>query len=103
MPVFNCVFELGRRMRRLLIRPPLPLIIIVLVNVVGAMPGRGQAGNSAPLQGAAPVGFNILPSLPPRGFHAWCETPRGLCVVKGNAPIAPASLCHCGEYAGRTG
>jgi hypothetical protein len=79
------------------------VIVIALLNVGGAVPGRGQARNTAPLRGGAPSGFIVLPPLPPNGFYAWCETPRGLCVVQGNAPIAPGSLCHCAEYAGRTG
>jgi hypothetical protein len=85
------------------VRSPLPVIVVALVNVAVVPPGLAQAGNTAPLRGSAPVGFNVLPSLPPQGFHAWCETPRGLCLVRGNAPIAPASVCHCAEYAGRTG
>jgi hypothetical protein len=77
---------------------------IVVVAVVAVAPGaRGQErANGPPLIGGPPVGFNILPPLPPNGFYAWCETPRGLCVVQGIAPIAPRSLCHCAEYEGRT-
>jgi hypothetical protein len=90
-------------MRSSFMRPVLPLMTIALLNIISAAPGRGQASNTVPLQGAAPVGFNVLPNIPPNGFYAWCETPRGLCLVKGNAPIAPASVCHCAEYAGRTG
>jgi len=78
----------------------LPVIVIAMLSVTTT--GRGQAGNTATLRGGAPLGFNVLPPLPPNGFQAWCETPRGLCVVQGNAPIAPGSLCHCAEYAGRT-
>jgi len=84
-------------------RPLLSLTIFVLLDVITVASGTGQASNSAPLQGKAPVGFNVLPSLPPSGFYAWCETSRGLCLVQGNAPIAPSSLCHCAEHAGRTG
>jgi hypothetical protein len=80
----------------------LPAITIATLSVITAVPGRSQAGNTAPLRGGAPIGFNVLPPLPPNGFYAWCETPRGLCVVQGKAPIAPESLCHCAEYAGRT-
>jgi hypothetical protein len=81
---------------------PLPLIVAAILNVVVAAPSEGQRNNTAPLRGPAPVGFNVLPNLPPTGFYAWCETPRGLCLVQGQAPIAPGSLCHCAEFAGRT-
>ena len=80
----------------------LAVIIAAMLSIGTAVPGRSQSGNTAPLFGGAPVGFNVLPPLPPSGFYAWCETPRGLCMVQGNAPIAPASLCHCAEYAGHT-
>ena len=85
------------------VRLLLPVIIVAMLSVTTAVPGQGQSGNTAPLRGGPPVGFNVLPPLPPNGFYAWCETPRGLCMVQGNAPIAPGSLCHCAEYAGRTG
>jgi hypothetical protein len=77
--------------------------VVTLLSVAAGLPVLGEAGNNtAALQGGAPIGFNVLPRLPPTGFHAWCETPRGLCLVQGNAPIAPGSVCHCAEYAGRT-
>jgi hypothetical protein len=66
------------------------------------VPGSSQTANTAPLRGGAPIGFNILPPLPPDGFYAWCQTERGLCVVRGNAPIPSGSSCHCAEYPGRT-
>lgn len=83
-------------------RPLLSLTVAALLNVIISASSAGGGSNIAPLQGAAPVGFNVLPNLPPKGFFAWCETPRGLCLVQGQAPIAPASLCHCAEFAGRT-
>lgn len=46
--------------------------------------------------------WNVLPPLPPASFYVWCNTARGLCQVQGNAPIAPAAVCHCAEHAGRT-
>ena len=82
---------------------PLPLIFAAMLNAIAAVPSAGQGNNTTPLQGGAPAGFNVLPNLPPTGFYAWCETPHGLCLVQGQAPIAPASLCHCAEFAGRTG
>jgi hypothetical protein len=79
------------------------MVVVTLLSVTTVLPVLGEArSNSAELQGGTPIGFNVLPRLPPTGFHAWCETPRGLCLVQGNAPIAPGSLCHCAEYAGRT-
>jgi hypothetical protein len=80
----------------------LPWIIFAALSIIPAGPAQGQ-GNVVPLRGGSPVGFNVLPALPPNGFYAWCETPRGVCMVQGNAPIAPDSLCHCAQYAGRTG
>ena len=75
-------------------------IAMMFAGVVS--PVRCQSGNTAPLIGGPPVGFIVLPALPPNDFHAWCETPRGVCVVQGNAPIAPGSACHCAEYEGHT-
>jgi hypothetical protein len=81
---------------------PLPGIIAIAVTVaISAAPSRGQT-NTSPLRGSAPAGFQVLPPLPPTGFYAWCATRRGLCMVQGNAPIAPGSLCHCAEFEGRT-
>jgi hypothetical protein len=77
-------------------------ITIAIFATISAMPGRSQSVNTALLRGGPPVGFNVLPPLPPNGFYAWCETPQGLCMVQGNAPIAPRSLCHCALYEGRT-
>jgi hypothetical protein len=79
-----------------------PTIIVAMLIVVSVVPIRSQSVNTAPLRGAPPVGFNVLPPLPPKGFYAWCETPEGICVVQGDAPIAPGSLCHCAQYEGRT-
>jgi hypothetical protein len=81
---------------------------ILVLCLTSPTDGRSQSqqgtkgGNTAPLRGGAPMMWNILPSLPPTGFHAWCNTGRGLCPVQGNAPIAPGSACHCADQAGRT-
>lgn len=80
----------------------LSVIIVALFIVSSSVPGRSQSANTMPLRGAPPVGFNVLPPLPPKGFYAWCQTPEGLCVVQGNAPIAPGSVCHCAQHEGRT-
>jgi hypothetical protein len=80
----------------------LSVSIVAILTIAASVLGRGQAGNMGPLRGGPPIGFNTLPPLPPNGFYAWCQTPRGLCAVQGNAPIAPGSSCHCAEYAGRT-
>jgi hypothetical protein len=79
-----------------------PVITIAILTVTSATPGRSQSVNTAPLRGGPPVGFNVLPPLPPNGFYGWCETSPGLCIVQGNAPIAPRSICHCAQYEGRT-
>jgi hypothetical protein len=81
----------------------LPGIMLAALGTIPPGPAQGQSGNVVPLRGGPPAGFNILPPLPPNGFYAWCETPRGVCRVQGNAPIAPDTLCHCAQYAGRTG
>jgi hypothetical protein len=78
------------------------LSIAVLLNSVAAVSGQSQTTNTAPLRGGTPFDFANLPPLPPTGFYAWCETPRGFCKVKGNAPIAPASVCHCADFTGKT-
>lgn len=80
----------------------LPAITLAMFTITSAAPSEGQSVNTVPLRGGPPVGFNILPPLPPNGFYAWCGTPEGVCMVQGNAPIAPASLCHCAQYEGRT-
>jgi hypothetical protein len=74
----------------------------IVLSVVPLTSGRSQAANTAPLRGGPPSAYNVLPPLPPNGFYAWCETSRGVCPVRGNAPISPGSLCHCADYAGRT-
>jgi hypothetical protein len=80
----------------------------ILLYLASAGPVQSQTlpsaprGNTAVLRGKDPIMWNTLPPLPPAGFYAWCSTPRGLCPVQGNAPIAPGSGCHCGEHAGRT-
>ena len=76
--------------------------IIVALSIAPSVTGVGQGRNTATLNGGPPTGYNVLPPLPPRGFYAWCETPRGVCPVQGNAPIPPRSLCHCAENIGRT-
>lgn len=78
------------------------LSIAVLLNSVTTIPGQSETTNTAPLRGGMPFNFAKLPPLPPNGFYAWCETTRGICKVKGNAPIAPASACHCAEFTGQT-
>jgi hypothetical protein len=80
----------------------LPVLAVALLSITSAVPGQGETNNTAPLVGGPPGLFNVLPPLPPTGFHAWCETPEGLCLVQGNAPIAPGSLCHCAQHEGRT-
>lgn len=79
-----------------------PIFAAVILVVAMNVPGGGQTANTAPLRGGPPIGFNVLPPLPPDGFYAWCQSERGLCAVQGNAPIPPGSLCHCAEYRGRT-
>jgi hypothetical protein len=86
---------------RMLLR--LLLIMILLLDVAATTPGWSQPMNVAPLRGGPPFNFNVLPPLPATGFYAWCETPHGLCVVQGSAPISPGSVCHCAEFEGRTG
>jgi hypothetical protein len=81
-------------------QPLLLAAAVVVISVVEPVPSRSQPDNT--LRGGSPLGFIVLPPLPPAGFYAWCETPRGLCVVQGRSPIAPRSTCSCGEYAGHT-
>ena len=78
------------------------LCVVVLLNIIIAVPGQSQPENATSLRGGVPFDFANLPPLPPTGFYAWCETPRGFCKVKGNAPIAPGSACYCAEYSGHT-
>jgi hypothetical protein len=77
-------------------------LTVAILCVVSVAPSKGQSINKSPLNGGPPVGFNVLPPLPPTGFYAWCGTAQGLCLVQGNAPIAPGSTCHCAQYEGRT-
>jgi hypothetical protein len=80
---------------------------IVACLLIAASPASAQTGVKAPadplaLRGGNPVNWGTLPDVPPTGFHAFCNTARGSCLVQGNAPIAPGTVCHCGEYPGRT-
>jgi hypothetical protein len=58
--------------------------------------------NTAPLRGTDATSNNQAPPIPPSGFWAYCSVPRGICLVQGNAPIAPGSDCHCGTSPGQT-
>ena len=78
------------------------MITAVSLNIAATVPGQSQTANTAPLRGGIPMDYANLPLLPPTGFYAWCETPRGFCRVRGNAPIMPAAVCHCAGYTGRT-
>ena len=86
-------------------KPFLIVTCVIALNLAAVVSGECQtssAANTAPLRGRNPFFWNVLPDLPPTGFHAHCRTPAGVCLVQGNAPIAPGSTCHCGEHAGRT-
>lgn len=78
------------------------LLVVPLLSPQSHSQPAASSDNSAPLRGGNPMMWNVLPPLPPTGFHAWCNTARGLCPVQGNAPIAPGSVCHCAEHVGRT-
>ena len=81
------------------------LSIAIVVGALGlalGVPSEAQERNTAPLRGGNPLNFNIQPDVPPTGFHAWCQTSSGICLVQGNAPISPGSACHCAQYEGRT-
>jgi hypothetical protein len=75
---------------------------IVFLGAESGLHAQTQEKNTAPLHGGSPLNFNVLPGVPPNGFYAWCQTSPGICLVEGNAPIAPGSVCHCGQYEGRT-
>jgi hypothetical protein len=92
----------GRLKEDFLLRWCLFWILTLMSIVAVAALGWSQSANTASLQGEAPFNFNVLPPLPPNGFYAWCETPHGICAVRGNAPIPPGSVCHCAEFEGRT-
>ena len=87
----------------MLARQSLAILLAVATGFAwGTSRGQERAQNAGVLHGGQPFKHNVLPDLPPSGFYAWCNTPRGVCMVQGNAPIAPGSLCSCGDYSGRT-
>jgi hypothetical protein len=83
-------------------RPRRLLAVFRFAIAIGLAPVFVQSLEAAELAGGQPVRFNMLPPLPPNGFFAWCQTPPGLCIVQGSAPVAPGTSCHCADYSGRT-
>jgi hypothetical protein len=79
------------------------LMPVVLVNLLpGASRGEHLVQNILPLHGGEPFRRMVLPDIPPNGFYAWCSTSHGVCLVQGDAPIAPGLACYCGAYTGHT-
>jgi hypothetical protein len=79
------------------------LMVFAVVNLSrGASQAQYLVQNTLPLRGGEPFKHNVLPETPPNGFYAWCSTSHGICLVQGDAPIAPGSPCYCGPYTGHT-